>query len=155
MKAIKQNMSKQIELKIITPERIILEEIVEAVTLPTTRGEITILPGHIPLIADLASGDIVALSKGEHVPMAVSGGFLEVKRSGEGETIVAVLCDFAEHVGNLTDEKIDQARRKAEELRKQAEDKEVVDFEHFESELERSLTQVRIADKWKSRKYRK
>ena len=87
--------------------------------------------------------------------MAVSGGFLEVKRSGEGETIVAVLCDFAEHVGNLTDEKIDQARRKAEELRKQAEDKEVVDFEHFESELERSLTQVRIADKWKSRKYRK
>jgi len=30
-----------------------------------------------------------------------------------------------------------------------------VDFEHFESELERSLTRVKIADKWRTKKYRK
>ncbi|MEI6660286.1 MAG: ATP synthase F1 subunit epsilon [bacterium] len=107
-------MSKQIELKIITPERIILDEMAEAVTLPTTEGEITILPGHIPLIANLASGDIVAISGGEHVPMACVGGFLEVKRDADGHTVVAVLCDFAEHVGNLSDEKIAQAKARAE-----------------------------------------
>ncbi len=35
------------------------------------------------------------------------------------------------------------------------ENNEVVNFEHFETELERSLTRIKIADKWKTRKYRK
>jgi len=34
-------------------------------------------------------------------------------------------------------------------------DKDAVDFEHFEAELERSLTRVKIADKWRNKKYRK
>ena len=55
--------SKQLKLKIITPERLILEEIVDQVSLPTENGEITVLPDHIPLITSLLSGDIVALSK--------------------------------------------------------------------------------------------
>ena len=53
--------SKQLKLKIVTPERLILEEMVDQVTLPTTLGEITVLPEHIPLIAGLASGDVVAV----------------------------------------------------------------------------------------------
>ncbi len=148
-------MSKQLELKIITPERIIFDEAVESVSIPTTEGEITVLPDHIPLIGGVASGDIVATVAGEHVPFAVVGGFLEVKKTEDGKTVVAILADFAEHVSNLGDEAIARAKSRAEELKKQADNKEVVDFEHFESELERSLTQVRIADKWKTRKYRK
>jgi F-type H+-transporting ATPase subunit epsilon len=147
-------MSTKIELKIVTPERLILQEIVDQVSLPTTNGEITILPGHIPLISGLASGDIVAMTDGEYVPMAVSGGFVEVKKDGE-KTLVAILADFAEHVGNITDEEIEKAKAKAEELRKLAQDKGVVDYEHFAAELERSLNRVKIADKWKSKKYRK
>ena len=148
-------MAKQLKLKIVTPERLILEEMVDQVSLPTTLGEITVLPDHIPLIAGLASGDVVALSHGEHVPMAVAGGFVEIKQGEEGNTEVTALADFAEHVGELTDEKIEQAKTRAEELKKQMENKEVVDFEHFESELERSLTRVKIADKWRKKKYRK
>ena len=147
-------MSKLLKLKIVTPEKLILEEEVESVTIPTKEGEITILPDHVPLIAPLASGDIVAFVNGEHLPMAIVGGFLEVKNEG-GETEVAVLADFAEHVGDITDEAITKAKAKSEELRKLAENNEIVDFEHFESELERSLTRVKIADKWKNRKYRK
>ena len=94
-------MAKQLKLKIVTPERLILEEVVDQVTLPTTEGEITILPDHIPLVVGLASGDVVALSSGEYVPMAVAGGFLEVKKNEEGMTEVAVLADFAEHVAEL------------------------------------------------------
>ena len=70
---------KQLKLKIVTPERLILEEMVEQVSLPSTLGEITILPDHIPLIVGLVSGDIVAVVNGEQVPMAVVGGFIEVK----------------------------------------------------------------------------
>ena len=76
-------MSKQLKLKIVTPERLVLEEMVDQVTLPTTLGEITVLPEHIPLITGLASGDVVALVDGEHVPMAVVGGFVEVKNNLE------------------------------------------------------------------------
>ena len=163
-------MSKQLKLKIVTPERLILEEMVDQVSLPTTLGEITVLPEHIPLIAGLASGDVVALVGGEYVPMAVSGGFVEIKSrrlEGSGSrpnasgkdsdyiTEVAVLADFAEHVSEMTDEKIEKAKARADELREQIKNKELVDFEHFEAELERSLTRVKIADKWRTKKYRK
>ncbi len=148
-------MSKQIKLKIVTPERLVLEEMVDQVSLPTTEGEITILPDHIPLIAGLSSGDVVAVASGEHVPMAVVGGFVEVKKNEEKITEVAVLADFAEHVSEISDTTIEKAKAHAEELRKKMENKEIVDFEHFESELERSLTRVKIADKWRTKKYRK
>ena len=148
-------MSKQLKLKIITPERLILEEMVDQVSLPTTLGEITVLPDHIPLITGLTSGDVVALVNGEHIPMAVVGGFLEVKNDENGITNVAVLADFAEHMSELSDEAIEKAKARAEELRKQMENKEVVNYEHFAAELERSLTRVKIADKWRTKKYRK
>lgn len=147
-------MSNQLKLKIVTPERLILEEMVDQVTFPSTEGELTILPEHIPLIAGLASGDVVAFVNGEHVPLAVSGGFVEVKTQN-GTTEVAILADFAEHVAGITEEVIAHAESRALDLKKQAENKEIVDFEHFASELERSLTRVKIAEKWRTRKYRK
>ena len=147
--------TKQLKLKIVTPERLILEENADQVSLPTMLGEITILPEHIPLVAGLASGDIVASINGEPVPMAVVGGFAEIKQNNKGETEVAVLADFAEHVSELSEVVVKKAKARAEELKKLMENKEHVDFEHFEAELERSLTRVKIADKWRTRKYRK
>lgn len=150
--------TKQLKLKIVTPERLILEEMVDQVSLPTTLGEITVLPGHLPLITELASGDIVAQVNGEHVPMAVVGGFVEIKSFGlaqDRQTEVAVLADFAEHISELSEAAVEKAKARAEELKKLMENKEHVDFEHFEAELERSLNRVKIADKWRTRKYRK
>ena len=148
-------MSKQLKLKIVTPERLVFEEAVDQVSLPTTLGEITILPDHIPLITGLTSGDVVAYVNSEQVPMAVVGGFVEVRKNPEGATEVAILADFAEHLAEISDEKIEKARARALELKKLMENKEHVDFEHFQAELERSLTRVKIADKWRTRKYRK
>lgn len=146
--------TKKLQLRVVTPERLILEEEVDQVTLPTVSGELTILPDHVPIIIKMASGDVVAKVNGELVPIAVVGGFLEVKHE-DGHTKVALLADFAEHLHEMTDDKIEQAKARAEELRQQMENKELVDFEHFETELERSLTRVKIADKWRSKKYRK
>jgi F-type H+-transporting ATPase subunit epsilon len=147
--------TNQLKLKIVTPERLILEETVDQVSIPTKLGEITVLPEHIPLIAEVSSGDVIAFLNGEHIPVAVVGGFLEVKKTGNNKTEVAILADFAEHVSEMSDEKIEKAKARAEELKKLMGDKSHVDFEHFEAELERSLTRVKIADKWKTRKYRK
>jgi len=148
-------MSKQLQLKIVTPEKLILEEMVDSVTIPTTEGELTILPNHVPLVGGLASGDIVARQDEEDIPMALVGGFVEIKNNKDGITEVAILADFAEHIGSISDEEIEKAKAKAEELKKLAENKEIVDYEHFATELERSLTRVKIADKWKNKKYRK
>jgi F-type H+-transporting ATPase subunit epsilon len=147
-------MSKKLQLKIVTPEKLILEELVDQVTMPTTEGEITILPDHVPLIATIASGDIIAMSDGGYIPMAVVGGFVESKKEG-GLTTVTILADFADLVSSITDAEIEKAKVKADKLRKQAENNEVVDFEHFETELERSLNRIKIADKWRTKKYRK
>ncbi len=148
-------MAKQLKLKIVTPERLVLEELVDQVSLPTTEGEITVLPDHIPIVVGLKSGDVVGCVNTECIPLAIVGGFVEVKKNENGITEVAVLADFAEHVSELTDQKIEQAKAKSEELRVKMENKDHVDFEHFEAELERSLTRVKIADKWRTRKYRK
>src|SRR3989338_7552334 len=148
-------MSNRIKLKIVTPEKLILEEEVDAVIVPTLEGEITILPEHIPIVAGLKSGDIVGIKDGEHIPMAVVGGFIEVKKDENNNTTVVILADFAEHVAEITEDAIAKSKARAEELKKLAEDKGVVDFEHFAAELEKSLTRIKIADKWKSKKYRR
>lgn len=148
-------MSKKINLKIITPEKLILEEIVDEVLIPTSEGEIGILPNHIPLVARLSSGDVVGMLGDENLPVAVVGGFAEIKKDETGTTNVIILADFAENVANLTDEVIARAKARAEELKLEMEKKDNVDFEHFATELERSITQIKIADKWRTRKYRK
>jgi len=143
-------MLKQLKLKIITPEKTVYEDMVDSITLPTTEGEIGIFPDHIPIVSALKSGDIVASKNGEHIPFAVVGGFIEFK-----DNTLAVLADFAEHVSEISDDAVTKAKARAEELQKMKENGDIVDFEHFESELERSLTRVKISDKWRSRKYRK
>lgn len=142
-------MATQLKLKIITPEKTVLEEMVDSVTIPTTLGEIGIFPHHIPLVSALSSGDIVAKKNGEDIPMAVTGGFIEVKNNE-----VAILADFAEHVSDISEEETAKAKARAEELMKMKNNGEIVDFERFTAELERSLTRVKIADKWRGKKYR-
>lgn len=147
-------MAKSIKLKIITPEKLVFEENVEQVTMPTEAGEITVLPGHIPMVTVLGRGDIVAKINGEDVPLVAVGGFAKIDNTG-GESEVAILADFAEHVGVITESEIEKAQARAVELQKQFENNEIVDIEHFETELARSLTRASIGAKWKVRKYRK
>jgi F-type H+-transporting ATPase subunit epsilon len=146
--------TKHLKLKIVTPERLVLEEEVESVTIPTVEGEIGVFPGHLALISAIKSGDIVAKKNGEDIPMAVSGGFVEVRPGINGMTEVAILADFAEHVAEISEDAITKAKARADELMKQKENGEVVDLENFESELARSLTRVKVADKWRKKKYR-
>lgn len=152
--------TKHLKLKIVTPERLVLEEEVESVTIPTVEGEIGVFPGHLALITAIKSGDIVAKKNGEEIPMAVSGGFVEVRpysaeaSKGGLTTEVVILADFAEHVAEISDDAITNAKARAEELMKMKDNGEIVDFEHFESELARSLTRVKVADKWRKKKYR-
>ena len=142
-------MATLLKLKIITPEKTVFEEMVDQVSLPALDGEITILANHIPLVTALAAGDIVAKRGEEIIPMAVVGGFVEIRNNE-----IAVLADFAEHVSEITDAAVEKAKARAVELREMQKNASDVDFESYAAELERSLTRVRIADKWRGKKYR-
>lgn len=142
---------KKLLLKLITPEEIVHEEEVDQVTIPTTEGEITVLPGHVPLVALLGKGDVVATVNGEHIPFVAVDGFVRI--TGDE---VTVLADFAEHVETIANEEaIKAAQDRAKELQHKFENEEDVDFEHFETELERNIMRVKIGEKWKMRGYRK
>ena len=66
-----------IHLKIITPKKIVREEDVNAVTMPATDGEMTVLPRHTNLFALLQEG-IIRIKKGETEDfLAIGGGYVE------------------------------------------------------------------------------
>lgn len=67
----------KIHLRIITPKKIVREEDVTSVTVPSSEGEITVLPAHINLFSLLKDG-IVKITKDDHEDfMAIGGGYLE------------------------------------------------------------------------------
>jgi F-type H+-transporting ATPase subunit epsilon len=104
-------MADTLQLDVITPERRLFSDEVDAVSVPGANGELGILPGHTPLISQLGSG-VLAYTQGATVRrMHVSGGFVEVSAGR-----VSVLADVAE-----TPEEIDapEARRARDEAERQ------------------------------------
>ncbi len=80
-----------INLEIVTPEKKVIDEAVEMVTVPTAKGEIGILANHAPLISTLKPGILSYTHKGVTEKMVVAGGFIEVS-----ENRVSILADVAE-----------------------------------------------------------
>jgi F-type H+-transporting ATPase subunit epsilon len=93
-----------LQLDVITPERRLLSEQVDSVTLPGAGGELGILPGHTPLISELQTGLLSFARGAETRRLLVSGGFVEVN-----EDRVSVLADLAEFP-----EEVDAARARTE-----------------------------------------
>ncbi len=130
-------MSK-IHFKIVTPERVVFEEDVDAVTLPTVEGEITVLPHHIPLVSLLKAGEVLIKKGNEKIPLAVSSGVIEV----DGKNIV-VLADTAERADELEEEKIEKAREAAQALM-HAKRGDEEGFAEATAGLERELARLKV-----------
>jgi F-type H+-transporting ATPase subunit epsilon len=93
-----------LQLDVITPERRLLSEQADAVTVPGLGGELGILPGHTPLISALQTG-VLSYTQGPTTRrLLVSGGFVEVNNDR-----VSVLADLAEFP-----EEVDAARARTE-----------------------------------------
>ncbi len=119
-----------------------LEVEVDSLTLPTSLGEITILPGHVPLVANLAPGEIRYRHQGRQNFFAVSGGVLEVRKNHE----VVVLADTAEFGQEIDIQRAEEARDRAKKLMLEG----VKDEESFAAGaamLEKNLTRLRVAKK--------
>ena len=137
--------NKLIKFEIVTPERIVLKEDVTQITVPTKQGEITVLPGHIPLVASLQPGVIeVGKEDGSKNIMSVSGGFIEVLKEK-----VVILADSAERAEEIDIKKAEEARARAEESKKDLRHFDLERFTSINASIARELARARAVKRWK------
>ncbi len=119
-----------------------LETEVDSVTLPTTLGEITVLPNHIPLVANLSSGEIRYKFDGRENFFAVSSGVIEIKQDHE----IVVLADTAEFGHEIDLARAEEAREEARKLMSQThkDEKSLADAVTW---LQRNEARVNVAKK--------
>ena len=134
---------KTIKFEIVTPEKTVLKEKINQITIPTKDGEITVLPNHIPLVSILVPGEII-LKKGEKdFSIAVSGGFVEVLVDK-----VVILADTAERAEEIDERRAEEAKRRAEKIKKE----KTVDSREFaalSARIEKELARIKVARKRK------
>jgi F-type H+-transporting ATPase subunit epsilon len=102
-------MADTMKLEIVTPEDKIYSDDVSMVTLPAKEGQMGIFPNHVPLMTQVAAGEILAQKGSEQQYLAVGEGFVQITADK-----ISVLTDMA-----VTEDNIDEA--KAEEAKKRAE----------------------------------
>lgn len=137
----------ELTYKIITPERVVLEGQATALSVMTEDGEVTILPGHIPLAALLRAGEMrLKTTQGEEL-LAISTGLLQVHPHNQ----IVILADTAERSEELELAAIEEAKKKAEDALKNVRDREDVAFANAAALLERELARYRVALKGKNR----
>lgn|SRR3989338_3966716 len=134
------------KFKIVTPDGVIYEDEIESVSLPTTIGEITVLPHHIPLISVIKIGEIRIVKGNHEVGVAVSSGVLEVRETNE----VIVIADTAERAEHIDIERAEAARKRAEELMKQEKFEDDRQFAMLQAQMEKELTRIKVGKKYKN-----
>lgn len=140
--------SKTLHFQIATPERVVFEApAVEAITLPTKMGEITILPDHLPIVSSLVPGEVRVRVGGQDISMAVSGGFIEVTPGR-----VVVLADTAERAEEIDERRAEEAREKARKLMQEKRVAEETDYVALAAKLEKELARLHVVRKHRERK---
>lgn len=130
-----------LRLSVVTAERTILDrDDVQRLIVPSTEGQLTILPSHAALMASLDFGEMVAVVNGQPQSVAIHGGFIQVLHDH-----VTVLADAAEHLDDIDEARAEAARRRAEERLAGAHaGGEAVDLLRAQLALRRALLRLRV-----------
>ncbi len=134
-----------IHASIITPDGSIFDGDVDAISLPTPDGEITVLPHHIPLISIVNAGTIMVRQGKEETLFACSSGVIEV----DGKSI-RVLTDTADRAEKLEEAAVEAAKARAEKLRSEKRHDEE-GFAEATALMERELARLSTIRRQKAR----
>ncbi len=128
-----------IAVDILTPDRRVLQTQVDSVVVPAVHGELGILAGHTPLIAQLQPGEI-RLRTGDKVDyFAVSGGFVEVQNNH-----VVVMAETAEMAHEIDLERARQAAERAKAALRAP--SQTMDLAQAQAALLRALARLRAVE---------
>lgn len=130
-----------LELAILTPERRLIErEAVRYIKLPTSEGEIEILPDHAPLVGLLETGVFSYVNtQGQVTSGVMTTGFFEVSNNK-----VTVSAEVLELEGEIDVNRAKTAQKKAEDMLKES-SLEPQQFEKYQLKLQRSLIRQQLA----------
>jgi F-type H+-transporting ATPase subunit epsilon len=126
-------------LEIVTPEARVYSETVETVVVPTVEGEVGILPGHIPLVAQLGAGELRATKGGKTELLVVGGGFVQV--SGDK---VSILADSAIEEQKIDENAVAAAMKRAEDALKTKDALNSAEIERLEGVVRFAVAQLGV-----------
>lgn len=99
-----------LHLKIVTPEKLIFEEDVDEVMVPSSEGELGILPHHVNLMAKLSPGELKIKKGGKTENLASGGGFMEMSNN-----TLTILTDLAVKESEIDERAVEAAKKRAQE----------------------------------------
>jgi F-type H+-transporting ATPase subunit epsilon len=127
-----------LRLEIVTPEGRAYQDDVDMVVLPGSDGELGVYPAHVPLMTQLAPGEVRILKGGKQTELVVGSGFAEITH-----TQVSVITDSALEEAAIDENVTEEAIRRAQNALR---DKNLASEEIAEAEasLARSLAQLKF-----------
>jgi F-type H+-transporting ATPase subunit epsilon len=133
------SLPSHIQLEIVTPDRQVVHELVDAVTVPGKSGYLGILPGHAPLLSDLRVGEVAYTRGGTKHYLAVNWGFAEVLPDR-----VIILVQSAERAEEIDQARAERALERAEERLKKFTDY-TIDAERAREAYDRARARLQAA----------
>ena len=135
-------MADTFQLEIVTPDKMVVRDVAEEMQIPGKDGYLGILPGHAPLITELAVGEITYRNGNHTRHLALAWGFAEVLPDK-----VTILAETAERPEEIDVNRAQEDKRRAEELLKSGNTEE--EFTLAEGKLKRAETRLEVAAKEK------
>ena len=130
-----------VKVEVVTPERVVYSGDAKIVVVKGVEGELGILPNHIPFVTPLKIAPVQVKSANGEDLIAVSGGFMEVRRDK-----VTILAESAELPGDIDVNRAQAAKERAE--RRLAESRqEELDFKRAQLALQRALVRIQVGGK--------
>ena len=128
-----------LHLQIITPEKTVFDDEVDQVSLPSTTGQITILPHHTSLVTSIEPGELIFKKHQKETTMAAGFGFAQVGRDN-----VKVLVDLAAPEEEIEEKAIEEAKKQAEEALRQKHTLSEEEYATAAANLQKALIQLKI-----------
>ena len=133
----------EINLEIITPEKVIYKDTIDSITVPGTQGGFQVLKDHAPLMSTLEIGIITVKKNGSTNYYTTGGGTIEVLNNK-----VLILADSVELIEKIDIDRAELAKKRAEErLAKKREEK--IDIIRAEAALERAINRLKASEKYR------
>ena len=133
-------MADTFQLEIVTPEKLVTKDVAEEMQIPGKSGYLGILPGHAPLITELAVGEISYRNGASTSRLAVAWGFAEVLQDR-----VTILAEIAERAAEIDVKRAAEAKQRAEQRLKSGDPN--VDFPRAQAALQKAETRLEVAEK--------
>lgn len=127
-------------LEIITPEKVVFKDDVDELIVPTTTGEVGIMPNHVPLLSQISLGELIIREGQKEHALAISGGFLDVANNQ-----VTILADYAIRSEEIEIAKAQEAQKRAQKAMEEKVSER--DFAQAEAQLRRSLLELKVAQR--------